>query len=188
LPSGDQVSSLRADAGAVLASGLIWLAAGLLNKHLMSSTTLTTGIELIYLPAGFRLLIILLFGVWGALGIFLTNPLLFLAQFGPASALEIGVNAAISAFVPLLVINLCGRFCGIDASLLRLRAIHLPILALAVSVATPLMFNIQFSVMGLTAPGEFLRNAAAMSLGDFTGCLLVIASARLLIAAYRALS
>lgn len=172
--------------GSVITSGLIWLGIGLLNKTLLAATTVTTGIELVYLPAGFRLLIILIFGFWGALGIFLTNPILFAAHFGTASAPEIIVNAAISAFVPLMVVNACSRYFGIDASLMRLKPIHLPILALAVSIVTPLVFNLQFAVFGRDPFGRLLENFAAMSLGDFLGCFIVIASARLLIAAYRA--
>lgn len=182
----DRPTSLMMIAGAIAVSGIIWLATGFLNKAVMSATSVTTGIELVYLPAGFRLLIILIFGAWGAAGIFLTNPLLFLSFFGAASPLEIIVNSAIGAFVPLLAVRACARFCGIDPSLARLRPVHLPILALAVSIATPLMFNLQFAAFGREAGHAFIENVAAMSFGDFLGCFLVIAVARLLIAAYRA--
>lgn len=180
--------SLLNVAGAVTASGLTWLGIGLLNKALMASTTFATGIELVYLPAGFRLLIILIFGFWGAVGIFIANPILFLAHFGSTSLEEIAVNSAISAFAPLLAVTACARLCGIDPSLVRLKPVHLPILALAVSLATPLLFNLQFILFGRAQSNAVLAQFTAMSLGDFIGCLMVIGFARLLIATYRAVT
>ena len=146
---------------------------------------MTTGIELVYLPAGFRLLIILLFGFWGALGIFLTNPILFLSIFVSASVTEVIINASVAAFVPYLLVRACSRYFGISSSLMELKPIHLPILALAASIATPLAFNFQFLLAGREPSGLFLTNFTAMAFGDFAGCFLVIGSARLLIAAYR---
>ena len=156
-----------------------------MNSVLMSSTTVATGIELVFLPAGFRLLIILLFGFWGALGIFVTHPIFFLSIFASASVTEIIINAGIAAFVPYLVIRACSRYFGVSSSLLELKPIHLPVLALAVSLTTPLAFNFQFLLAGRKPPELFLTNFTAMAFGDFVGCLLVIGCARLLIVAYR---
>ena len=91
-----------------------------MNSVLMSSTTVATGIELVYLPAGFRLLIILLFGFPGALGIFVTNPIFFLSIFGSASVTEIIINAGIAAFVPYLVVRAFSKSFGISTSLCSL--------------------------------------------------------------------
>lgn len=185
MPPEDRRSAFLTDLLAVIASGMLWLAVGFLNMKLMSATTVTTGIELVYLPAGFRLLIILIFGFWGALGIFLASPVLIVTLFGPASPLEIITNSAIAAFVPLVVVSLCSRLFGIDTSLVRLKAIHLPVLAAAVSIVTPVMFNVQFATFGRGSYEEILKNTSAMCLGDFMGCLIVIATARLAISAYR---
>jgi hypothetical protein len=95
--------------GSIFVSGIVWLGVSLLNSILMSSTAVTPGIALVYLPAGFRLLIILLFGFWGALGIFLTNPILFVEYFGTASITEMVINSGIAAFVPYLVVSVPGH-------------------------------------------------------------------------------
>ena len=63
-------------------------------------STTPPGIDLIYLPAGVRLLIVLAFGVWGAIGIALSNPLLFITAFGQQSMSELVVNSLIAGFVP----------------------------------------------------------------------------------------
>ncbi len=171
--------------GSIFVSGIVYLGVSLMNSVLMSSTTVTTGIELVFLPAGFRLLIILLFGFWGALGIFVTHPIFFLSIFASASVTEIIINAGIAAFVPYLVVRACSKPFGVSTSLLELKPIHLPVLALAVSLTTPLAFNIQYLLAGREPPELFLTNFTAMAFGDFVGCLLVIGFVRLLIVAYR---
>ena len=171
--------------GSIFVSGIVWLGISLLNSNLLSSTAVTTGIDLVYLPAGFRLLMILLFGFWGALGIFLTNPILFVEYFGTASITEMVINSGIAAFVPYTVVRACSKSFGVNSSLMELKPIHLPVLALAVSLATPLAFNIQFLLAGRKPQELFLTNFSAMAFGDFVGCLLVVGIVRLLIVAYR---
>lgn len=174
------------DAALVVTSGLIWCAVWLANMYLMSATKVAPGIDLVFLPAGFRLLIVIVFGVWGALGIFLADPLMFMIEFGHASAGAMLVNALISGFAPYFTVRAFNRLAGIQGSLMQLKPMHLPLLALAVSVVTPLLFNLHFLLSGRTPPSAFLHNFTAMMTGDFLGCLLVSVMARLGLAAGRA--
>ncbi len=174
------------DAALVATSGGLWCIVWLANKYLMAATNVAPGIDLVFLPAGFRLLIVIVFGVWGALGIFLTDPLLFLVEFKQGSFGELFVNALISGFAPFFTVLGFFRLFGIRRSLMELRPVHLPLLALAVSVVTPLLFNLVFLASGREPPSAFLHNFTAMMTGDFLGCLLVAALARLGLAAARA--
>lgn len=171
----------------VVTSGVLWCSVWLANALLLSSTHVAPGIDLVFLPAGFRLLIVLVFGVWGSLGIFLADPLMFREAFGTGGGGEIMVNALISGFAPLLTVRAFCRIAGIESSLLQLRPIHLPLLALAVSVVTPLLFNLHYLLEGRETPGAFLVNFTAMATGDFLGCFLVIGFARIGIAGAQAL-
>lgn len=171
----------------VLTSAALWIASGAANTYLMSFSGFAQGIDLIYLPAGFRLLIVLLFGVWGALGIFLANPFLYQAEFGSGSAIQVIVNSLICGFAPFFTVKAFCRAADIEASLLQLKPIHLPLLALAVSVVTPVLLNVNFVVAGLKPMNAFMVNVAAMAAGDFLGCLLLIVLVRLVIAAARTL-
>lgn len=188
LPQSDipKPGSHLLDATLVLTSGVIWSAVWLANMYLMASTKVTPGIDLVFLPAGFRLLIVIVFGVWGALGIFLADPLMFMLEFGHGSVSEILVNALISGFAPYLTVRAFIRAAGIGRSLAQLRPIHLPILALAVSVVTPLLFNLHYLANGREPAGAFLHNYTAMVAGDFAGCLIVSMLARVGLAAGRA--
>ena len=81
--------------GLTVMSGLLWVGLWHINREVAGFAQYTAGINLIYLPAGFRLLIILIFGFWGALGIFLFSPITFLSAFAAASVSEILVSAVI---------------------------------------------------------------------------------------------
>lgn len=169
----------------VLVSGLLWIILWLFNQQVMAFTHVTGGINLIYLPAGFRLLIVLVFGFWGALGIFIADPILYHIEFGSAGLGDMIMTAAISGFVPWVVVRLFFRLSRLKYSLLELRPLHLPMLALAVSAFTPLAFNILFALTGRHDAGEFLRNYTAMATGDFLGCLIVIAFVKLAVSSAR---
>lgn len=166
-------------------NGALWLAIGLLNREFMGFTQLVPGINFVYLPAGLRLLLVLLLGGAGALGILIANPVLFLLVIGPGTPLEIATNSLAVAFVPYFAVRLCAAGLRIEPSLGGLRPWHLPIMSLAVSVASPLLINHNFLLFGRHPAADFVHNTTSMMVGDFLGCLLVIATARLAIWAYR---
>lgn len=186
MPPASQQSPLL-NASLVVISGLLWCTVWLGNEALMADMNVAPGIDLIFLPAGFRLLIILVFGVWGALGITLADPLMFLRVFGAGSASDILTNALISGFAPYLTVKAFCRLAGIGSSLLQLKPLHLPLLALSVSIVTPVLFNLHFLLRGRETLDAFPQNLAAMVMGDFLGCFLVIGLVRIGIAASRAL-
>lgn len=160
----------------VIVSGVMWVAVWLLNKYLFNAAQVATGISLIYIPAGFRLLIILVFGIWGSLGIFLFEPLIYFVEFPTGTLGQILMTAGISAFSPLLVATVFCRMAGIRDSLTELKPRHLPIIAFAMALVTPLLFNIFFVLSGQHPAEHFARDYLAMATGDFFGCLLVIST------------
>lgn len=169
----------------VLASALLWVGFGLASRGLLAWAQYSRGIDMIYLPAGARLLIVLVFGIWGATGIAVSNPFMALFVFGAQSQPETVTNSFIAGFVPYITVVAGCKLLGVDRDLGALRPIHLAVLALTVSIATPLAFNLQFIVDGLKPMGDLAANLSAMMLGDFLGCLLMLVLARLAIAIYR---
>lgn len=169
----------------MIVSAALWAGFWFLNAWVFSALSYAPGISLVYFPAGLRLLLVLAFGVWGALGIALINPLLFLDAFGDQSTTELIVNSLIAGFVPLLVTRGCQRLLGIGESLENLQPAHLPLLALAVSIATPLALNLMFVAYGLKPLADLAQNVSAMVLGDFLGCMIALILARLVLMALR---
>jgi len=169
----------------VIASALLWVVFSIATQNLLGWAQYSRGIDLLYLPAGARLLIVLVFGIWGATGIAISNPLMAMFVFGPNAQPETFTNSFIAGFVPYLTVVAGCKLLGVDRDLAALRPIHLAVLALAVSIATPLAFNMQFMFDGLKPQEDLAANLSAMMLGDFLGCLLMLVLARLAIAIYR---
>jgi len=171
----------------VAVSGFLWAGFWLLNKALLADTLVTTGINLVFVPAGVRLLLVMLFGLRGALGIFAVDPVLFFHEYGPGSSVEVIGTSFISAFAPYFAVLGFRRAANISPGLSGLKPWHLPMLALLVSLVTPLLFNLHFLLYHRHAADDFGRNFAAMATGDFLGCFAVLALARITLAMGRTL-
>lgn len=187
LETSERQAGIWINLALVIVSAALWAVFWFANSWAFATLHYTTGISLVYFPAGVRLLIVLVFGVWGAIGIALSNPLLFLFEFGSQSVPELLVDSLIAGFVPLLAARACQKLLGIGSSLENLRPVHLPILALAVSIATPLAFNLMFLAYGLKPLAELPRNVSAMALGDFLGCMIALMAAMLVLMLLRRL-
>lgn len=133
----------------IIASGVIWYCIGLAQFDWLTAAKFAPGIDLVYLPAGIRLGIVLIARVWGASGVTIANTLLFVDEFGSGSMGEVISNSLIAGFGPLLAVWVCCRILRIDINLGDLKPWHLPVLALVVSVIAPILFNIHFLVHGL---------------------------------------
>lgn len=168
-------------------SPLAWLVSGLLAHSISSVTEYQAGIDLVYLPAGIRLGIVLVFGLWGAVGIVIANPILFYLEFGQRDFFELGTNSLICGLVPYGAVHAVKRMLSIDERLDALLPPHLPVLALAVSVTTPLALNINFTAFHNKPGSGIWGNTSAMMLRDFRGCLAVLILMSVGIAVYRRL-
>ncbi len=183
-----RIEQLRLGMMLVLLSASAWLVFGGITQSLSPVLQYAPGIDLVYLPAGVRLGIILLFGGWGAIGIATASPLLFQGEFGDRSHFEVAVNSLICGLAPLLTVKAAMHMLGVGRNLEHLRAMHLTLLALAVSVVTPLAFNISFMAFDYKPAEDFGANLTAMMLGDFVGCLVVLIAIRGAIFFYRKVS
>lgn len=172
----------------VLVSAVSWAAFAYVNSVAFDFVKEAPGVHLVYLPAGVRLLILLLFGVWGAIGIAIAHPFAVLTQYSPADTAFLITDSVISGFGGLLVLIAAQRSFGISPNLEGLRPKHLPLLSLMMAMAMPFMFNVAQVVFDYRSLSEAASNYWAMLLGDFLGCFIVIAAVLLLVKAYRSLS
>lgn len=172
----------------VLFSAVSWTAFAYLNSVAFDFLKEAPGVHLVYMPAGVRLLILLLFGVWGAIGIAIAHSFAVLNQYGSASTAFLVTDSVISGFGGLLVLFVSQKLFGISPTLEGLRTKHLPLLSLMMAIAMPFMFNAVQVAFGYRPVSEAASNFWPMLLGDFLGCFIVITVVLLLIKAYRALS
>lgn len=166
----------------VLVSGTVWLAGWEAAQPIFDFTNLPTGITLVYIPAGIRLLILLVSGIWGALGIVLAFPFVLIQVFPDATWPEVVAYSAIAGFVPYATLQGFAGIAGISRDLGTLRSVHLPLLAAAVSITAALANSVALVAFDRFTADNFLTDVTAMAVGDFLGCFAVVVLARLAIA------
>ena len=71
------------------------------------------------------------------------------------------------------------RLLGIGSGLRELKFVHLPVIALATAITTPLALNIEFLFDNIGDPAQLFSHLSAMILGDFLACALVLIAIRL---------
>ena len=162
-----------------VASGVVWLALWEVFQVLLAFTKLKTGITLVYVPAGVRLVILLISGLWGAFGIALAFPLAVIQEFPDVSWEAMLVYSLVAGFIPYASLLWVSRAAGISRDLSTLRSIHLPLLVAVVSVFGALSYAIALVAFGRFDAHSFLQDVTAMAVGDFLGCFAVIALVRL---------
>lgn len=159
----------------VLATIVLFTAMLALNELLFRWLEFAPGINWVYLPAGMRLLCTLLFGEAGALGLLLVSWLVGFEFFFPGDFDRAFVGGILAALAPYLVYVVAKRWFGLDTSLRNLTPARLLALAVAYSLASPLLHHLWFAWRGQS---HLMPGFIAMSVGDFLGTLIVLYSIR----------
>jgi NAD/NADP transhydrogenase beta subunit len=183
-----QPTSLRQRAfivAIVVASGAVWLTGWQLAQSILDFTVLRTSVTLVYIPAGVRLVILLVAGIWGALGIILAFPFALIQVFPDVTWPEVAAYSVIAGLIPYATVLATCRVAGVSRDLGTLRSIHLPLLAAAVSLTGALTYAGALVAFGRFDTESFLPDATAMAAGDFLGCFAVVALVRLAVAWHR---
>lgn len=140
------------------------------NDALFSDLAHHRGAHWIFLPAGLRLLSILLLGTSGAIGIFLGSLLVAISMY-QSTPLGIIVESLISAGAPLLTYYLALRY-GLSVNLKNLNAKSLFLLATFFAAACALMHSIWYATQGVAE--SFTASFIAMFVGNLLGTLIVL--------------
>jgi hypothetical protein len=154
----------------ILAVATLYIVGFYANDALFSDLEHHRGAHWIFLPAGLRLLSILLLGSLGALGIFL-GSLLVAINLGQSTPLGIIVESVISAGAPLLTYYLALRY-GLSVNLKNLNAKTLFLLATFFAGSCALMHSIWYATQGVAE--SFTASLIAMFVGNLLGTLIVL--------------
>jgi hypothetical protein len=175
-----RMTQFKLNAAMVGATMVLFIAALALNEILFSYMAFGPGISWMYLPAGVRLLCTLLFGEAGALGLLLVSWLVCFGYFFPDDPVRSFAGGILSSAAPYLVYRGAQRYFGLSATLTNLSPRRLLACAAAFSLASPLLHHLWFAFYehktGLAS------GFAAMAVGDFGGTLVVLYSAKLVLA------
>lgn len=159
----------------VVGTAILFLAAILLNELLFTHLEFAPGINMIYLPAGVRLLSVLLFAEAGAIGLLLASWYVCFFHFFPNDPLRSFAGGILSSLAPYLAYRTL-LASGIGASLRGMSGQRLFCFALLFSVMSPAMHHAWFALMG----GQDLwKGFVVMFTGDLAGTLIVLYGARL---------
>lgn len=144
----------------------------LLNESLFSAMGYSEVVSWVYLPSGLRLVFVLLFVEWGALGIALASVLTgYLYQFH-GDWLTVLVAGMLSGLAPWLARAMCVDAFKLDVNLENLTVRTLLKMAVVFSVISPVLHQVWYVWRGVTA--DFLSAVAVMAVGDFVGTMLVL--------------
>jgi len=143
-----------------------------INQEVFTHSEFVRGVNWIYLPSGVRLLATLLLGGDGAMGLLVASWLVDFLYFFPGDPLRSIAGGIIATVAPYGVYRLAREHYGLQSSLTNLTPKRLLVLALAFSVANPLLTNIWLALCGDTE--NIAERCFAMFVGDLSGALIVL--------------
>jgi hypothetical protein len=168
------MNHLRFQAAMVGATMLAFAAMLAANECLFTRLEFVPGINWIYLPAGMRLLCVLLFGNAGALGLLLISWLVCFFYFFPDDYLRSFMGGVLAAAAPWIANRLAQQAFGLRASLTNLSPVRLLACIVLYSLASPLLHHIWFALHGDGHHQDLLHGFVVMFVGDLTGTLIVV--------------
>jgi hypothetical protein len=156
----------------VAATMIAFIAMFAANEWLFTRLEFVPGINWIYLPAGMRLLCVLLFGNAGALGLLLVSWTLCFFYLFPDDYLRSFMGGLLAAAAPWIANRIAQNVFGLRASLTNLSPARLLVCIVLYSIASPLLHHIWFALHG--DGGNLLRGFVVMFIGDLNGTLIVV--------------
>jgi hypothetical protein len=145
-----------------------------LNEFFYSFALYAPGINLIFLPAGFKLLCILLGGKAAVVGLLLSSVYVSMRVWDNTAVMQMVYFAFAGVGSYYVAVSLVKKLMGIDNTLSNLRYLHIIILSAAVSFTNGAVHNLVYVWQDKVNWGDFFAHATAMVVGDFLGCFVVI--------------
>ncbi|KIG02296.1 MASE1 domain-containing protein [Caballeronia concitans] len=173
------MSNLRSHVLLVLGTALVFVLSLWINEEVFTHTEFVRGVNWIYLPSGVRLLSTLLLGGDGALGLLLASWLVNFFYFFPHDPIRAFAGGIIATIAPYAVYRLAREWFGLKASLANLTPRRLLLLAVAYSVANPLLHHIWFALRGDSQ--NLVEGFFLMFIGDLLGALIVLYASKLVL-------
>ncbi len=157
------------DLGAAAATALAWIAAFHLNEWLFASLALTSYVSLIFLPAGIRVLSVLLLGRPAVLGLFVGVLVIATPHWQLPAAL---VPAVISCLAPAVAVAVATRSMALRDDLAGITLRQMAIMAALEGAINSVASNLFFWLDG-RIPTPW-KDVWPMFTGDLLGTILLL--------------
>jgi hypothetical protein len=160
-------------------TALFYVALFLLNDSAFSRLDFSAGVNWVFLPSGLRLVAVLLFDKWGALGIVLGSLMLAFNDARLTDPITVGVAACISGLAPLLARQICLGLTDLDVNLKALTALGLVRIALIFSALSAGLHQSWYAWRGVS--DQALASVLVMFSGDMLGTMLVLYAGKMML-------
>lgn len=148
-----------------------WLFSGLEYRH---------GVNWVFLPAGFRVILVLIMGLPGALGIVLGTWFIDRELISGASMSLVFLNGMVSGLTPLLMLKVLNKWHGMGPQLQLLTAPQLLNMTLIFSAASALAHHLAWLLVGNSDINIWV-DIWPMFIGDATGTVLMLYSLKFIL-------
>jgi hypothetical protein len=149
--------------------GLAYLASFYLNAHVVRAQTVFSGVALFYLPAGVKLLAIMVGRYWGALGLWVANFLHTATGWDGLAWSEVFWMSVLWVGTTFTVVMMWAQYVGLRTDLKNLTFTSFLWLNLIAALVHGLVFNLYLVLIETRSMTEWVSSAKAMALGDFLG-------------------
>ena len=163
-------------------AAILYAVSFLINSYVMGSFSFSLGVSWVFLPAGLRLLLTLLFDKNGAIGIAIASIAISLGFYFEDPVLGIGAGI-ISGLAPYIAKLIVFRSSPLGSDLSQLDAKQLLNCIFVFSIVSPLMHQAWFSLHH--KDGLFFEHLGVMIIGDLIGTFIVIYFAKAVIFLYK---
>lgn len=153
-----------------------------LNGALFDRLGFSLGVHWVFLPSGLRLAFVLIFVEWGALGVVLGSLAMVPQSYASEDYLAACGAAVVSGFAPWLARLVCMDKLKLDVNLENLTLSSLFKVAGVFSIMSPVLHQLWFTWNG--SSDDFIANTVVMAVGDFSGTVVMLIAARLLLALF----
>jgi len=170
----------------IIACALTYTLLFYLNDWLTAFLEAAPGVNWIYLPAGLRLFLVLVFGLSGAIGISIASTLITFGRDLSDDIISMIGIGLISGFGPYIARLVVVRNLKINADLSNLNIQMIAISVLVFALLSTGLHQLWFVLIGI--PSGSLSNAIAMLVGDVLGALLFISICKFGINLYKKLT
>ena len=155
-------------------SGLLFNVSFRLNQYFDALFVYSAGISLLFLPAGVKLLAVLVGRLPAIVGIMVVSVHLGASIWPDKPMTAIVYFAFVSLMTyPIATLGVMRLF-HIRKNLSNLRYHHIVVLSVVASILNGLVHNWLYLAQGVTTSEELWLKSAAMALGDFMGCFVVV--------------
>ena len=155
-------------------SGLLFTLAFRLNQVFDSYFVYSAGISLLFIPAGVKLLLLLLGRMPAYIGLLVSGIYLGWGIWPEKTLLPIFLFAFIGLSNYAFVAFGLMKWLNIRRNLKNLRYWHIVLLSAVASVLNGVVHNLIYITQDVTLTEEFWLKSFAMTLGDFMGCFVTV--------------